>query len=121
MLTSFSLSCRPDWWRERMGRGFTLTLYLGSHTHIFKIRIFNQNSTFKSIELLDGSEKEKVLTASCELWGIPVTPVYCCIWKWCSSVHLLSWVSMGLLLFGFAKLIDLGLLPSRIDFSIRLR
>ena len=64
---------------------FTFTLYLGSHTHIFKIKIFNQSSTFKSIELLDSSEKERVLTKSRELWGIPVTAVYYCIWKWCSS------------------------------------
>ena len=37
------------------------------------------------------------------------------------QLHPLSWVSMGLFLFGFAKLIDLGLIPSRIDFSIQLR
>ena len=41
----------------------------GSHTHIFKIKIFNQNYTFKSIKLLDGSEKERVLTKSRELCG----------------------------------------------------
>ena len=37
------------------------------------------------------------------------------------QIHLLSWVSMGLLLFGFAKSIDLGLIPSRMDFGIQLR
>ena len=36
------------------------------------------------------------------------------------QLHLLSWVSMGLILFGFAKSIDLGLLPSRIDFGIQM-
>ena len=30
--------------------------------------------------------------------------------------HLLSWVSMGLFLFGFAKSIDLGLIPSKVVF-----
>ena len=37
------------------------------------------------------------------------------------QLHLLSWVGMGLLLFGFAKSIDLGLILSRLDFSIQLR
>ena len=68
-----------------VGKGVTVALYFGSHTHIFKIKIFNQNYTFKSLELLDESEKEKILTKSRELWGIPVAPVYCCISKWCSS------------------------------------
>lgn len=36
------------------------------------------------------------------------------------QLYLLSWVGMGLLLFGFAKSIDLGLIPSRIDFGIQL-
>ena len=36
------------------------------------------------------------------------------------QIHLLSWVSMGLLLFESAKLIDLGLIPSRIDFGTQL-
>ena len=36
------------------------------------------------------------------------------------QIHLLSWGSVGLLLFGFAKSIDLGLIPSRIDFGIQL-
>ena len=36
------------------------------------------------------------------------------------QIHLLSWISMGLRLFGFAKSIDLGLIPSRIDFGIQL-
>ena len=59
------------------GKYFTFTLHTGSHTHIFKTRIFNQNSTFKSIELLGRSEREKILTDSCELWGILVAPVCC--------------------------------------------
>ena len=46
---------------------FTFTLHTGSHTHIFKTRIFNQNSTLKSIKSLDGLEREKILTDSCEL------------------------------------------------------
>ena len=37
------------------------------------------------------------------------------------QLHVLSWVGMGLLLFGFAKSIDLGLIPSRMDFGIQLR
>ena len=36
------------------------------------------------------------------------------------QLYLLSWVGMGLLLFGFAKSIDLGLIPSRMDFGIQL-
>lgn len=64
-----------------MSKVFTFAICIGSHTYIFKIEIFNQNSTFKSIELLDGSEKEMILTDSRELWKIPVTTVYCCIWK----------------------------------------
>ena len=36
------------------------------------------------------------------------------------QLHVLSWVGMGLLLFGFAKSIDLGLIPSRMDFGIQL-
>ena len=36
------------------------------------------------------------------------------------QIHLLSWISMGLLLFDSAKLIDLGLIPSRVNFSIQL-
>ena len=49
------------------GKCFTFTLHTGSHTHIFKTKIFNQNSTLKSIELPDESEREKILTDSCEL------------------------------------------------------
>ena len=37
------------------------------------------------------------------------------------QLHIFSRVSMGLLLFESAKSIDLGLIPSRIDFSIQLR
>ena len=70
---------------EGWGRGITFVLYPGSHTHISKTKFFNQNSTFKFIELLDRPEKEKILTDSCELWGIPIAPVCCCIWKWRSS------------------------------------
>ena len=43
-----------------VGKGFTFAFHTGSHTHIFKTRIFNQNSTFKSIELLDRSERKKI-------------------------------------------------------------
>ena len=98
---------------------FTFTLYLGSHTHIFKTRIFNQNSTLKSIKSLDGLEREKTLIDSCGLWGIPVATVYRCIWKWWPTESSLVLGSMGLFLFGFAKSIDLWLLPPRIDFGIQ--
>ena len=37
------------------------------------------------------------------------------------QIHLLSWVSVGLLLFESTKSIDLGLIPSRIDFSTQMR
>ena len=37
------------------------------------------------------------------------------------QIHPLSRVSMGLFLFDSAKLIDLGLIPSRMDFSIQMR
>lgn len=37
------------------------------------------------------------------------------------QIHLLSWVSMGLLLFDSANLIDLELIPSRIDFGTQMR
>ena len=57
------------------GKSFTFAIHTGSHTHISKIKFFNQNSTLKSIELLDRSEKEKILTDSRELWGIRVTTV----------------------------------------------
>ena len=36
------------------------------------------------------------------------------------QLRLLSWVSMGLLLFESTKSIDLGLIPSRMDFGIQL-
>ena len=98
---------------------FTFTLYLGSHTHIFKTRIFNQNSTLKSIKSLDGLEREKTLIDSCGLWGIPVATVYRCIWKWWPTESSLVLGSMGLFLFGFAKSIYLWLLPPRIDFGIQ--
>ena len=67
------------------GKCFTFTLHTGLHTHIFKTRIFNQNYIFKSIELLDGEEKERALTKSREFWGTPVATVCCCISKWRSS------------------------------------
>ena len=51
------------------GKGFTFTLHIDSYTHIFKIKIFNQNSTFKSVKLLGISEKERALTKFRELWG----------------------------------------------------
>ena len=87
---------------------FTFTFRPGSHTHIFKIKIFNQNSTFKSIELLDRSEREKILTDSCELWGILVRLSVAAFESDAHQIHLLSWVSVGLI-------------PLRIDFGIQLR
>ena len=69
MLTSFSYHVYLTDDGEGEGKCFTFTLYLGSHTHIFKIKIFNQNPTFKSIELLDKLGKKMILTKSCELWG----------------------------------------------------
>ena len=70
------------------GKYFTFTLHTGSHTHIFKTRIFNQNHIFKSIELLDG--KEMALTKSREFWATPVATVCCCISKWRSSDSLFT-------------------------------
>ena len=49
------------------GKCFTFTLYTDSHTHIFKTKIFNQNSSLKSIKSLDGLEREKTLIDSCGL------------------------------------------------------
>ena len=79
MLTSFSYHVYLTDDGKGWGKSFTFAFRPGSHTHIFKTTIFNQNFTFKSIELLDRSEREKILTDSRELLGIPVAPIYCCI------------------------------------------
>ena len=67
---------------EGWSKGFTLAFHAGSDTHIFKTKSFSQNTVFKSIELFDRLEREKILTDSCELRRIPVMTVSFCIWKW---------------------------------------
>ena len=71
---------------------FTFTLYLGSHTHIFKIKIFNQNPTLKSIELLDKLGKKMILTKSCELWGFSLHLSVAAFESGVHRIYLLSWV-----------------------------
>ena len=60
MITLFLYHANLNDGGEVWGKCFTFILYLGSHTHISKTKFFNQNFTFKSIELLDRSEREKI-------------------------------------------------------------
>ena len=102
-----------------MEQGFYFVLHIGSHTHIFKTKIFNQNTTFKSIELLDRSKK--ILADSCELWGIPVTISYYCISK-VIPIRFFSCpeVSSDSLLFKASKQIELELASSEMTFGIQV-
>lgn len=105
------------------GRVSVLLLHFALvHIHIYPKSRFSIKTLHSNPLSCLTDQKER------RFWLIPVNcgefPLRLSIVAFKSSVyqpHLLSWVSMGLLLFRFAKLIDLGLLPSRIDFSIRLR
>ena len=104
------------------GAGGLLLSFTLVHIHIYPKSRFSIKTLHSNPLSCLTDQKER------RFWLIPVNcgefPLRLSIVAFKSSVyqpHLLSWVSMGLLLFRFAKLIDLGLLPSRIDFSIQLR
>ena len=99
-----------------------LLLFALVHIHIYSKLGFSIKTLSSNLLSCLTDQKER------RFWLIPVNcgefPLRLSVAAFESGahpIHLLSWVSMGLLLFGFAKLIDLGLLPSRIDFSIQLR
>ena len=92
------------------------------HIHIYsKLRFSIKTLPSNLLSCLTDQKERRFWLIPVNCGGFPLCLFVAAFESGILQIHLLSWVSMGLLLFGFAKLIDLGLLPSRIDFSIQLR
>ena len=90
------------------------------HIHIYPKLSFSIKTLHSNpLSCLTDQKERRFLTDSCELWGFPLRLSIVAFESSVYQPHLLSRVSMGFLLFKSAKSIDLGLIPSRINFSIQ--
>ena len=111
------------WLMTRKGRASVLLLsFTLVHIHIYpKLSFSIKTLPSNPLSCLADQKERRFWLIPVNCWEFPLRLSIAAFESGAHQIHRLSWVSKGLLLFGFAKLIDLGLLPSRIDFSIRLR
>ena len=116
-------SAMPTWTMVgKCGENVLLLSFTLVHIHIYPKLSFSIKTLHSNLLSCLTDQKER------RFWLIPVNcggfPLRLSVAAFESGAHqiyLLSWVGLGLLLFGFAKLIDLGLIPSRIDFGTQMR
>ena len=107
MIILFSLSCRPDWWR---GRASVLLLpFTLAHIRIYsKSRFSIKTPLSNPLSCLMGQKKSGLWLSPVNCGEFPLRLSVTAFENGAHQIRLLSWVSMGLI-------------PSRIDFSIQLR
>ena len=99
-----------------------LLLFALVHIHIYpKSRFSIKTIPSNLLSCLTNQKGRRFWLIPVNCGGFPLCLFVAAFESGAHQIYLLSWVSMGLLLFGFAKLIDLGLIPSRMDFGIQLR
>ena len=110
------------WLMTGKGRASVLLLpFTLVHIHIYpKLSFSIKTLPSNSLSCLTGQRKRRFWLSPVNCGGFPLRLFVAAFGSDAHQIHLLSWVSMGLLLFGFAKSIDLGLIPSRMDFGIQL-
>ena len=97
-------------WASVLLLSFTLV-----HIHIYpKLSFSIKTLPSNPLSCLADQKERRFWLIPVNCWGFPLRLSVAAFESGAHQIYLLSWVSMGLLLFGFAKLIDLGLLPSRI-------
>ena len=88
------------------------------HIHIYPKLSFSIKTLHSNpLSCLTDQKERRFWLIPVNCGGFPLCLFVAAFESGAHQIYLLSWVSMGLLLFGFAKLIDLGLIPWRIDFA----
>ena len=110
------------WPMTGKGRASVLLLpFTLVHIHIYPKLSFSIKTLHSNpLSCLTGQKERRFWLIPVNCWGFPLRLFVAAFESGVHQLHLLSWVGMGLLLFGFAKSIDLGLIPSRMDFGIQL-
>lgn len=99
-----------------------LLLFALVHIHIYsKSRFSIKTLPSNLLSCLTNQKGRRFWLIPVNCGGFPLRLSVAAFESGAHQIYLLSWVSMGLLLFGFAKLIDLGLISSRMDFGTQLR
>ena len=113
----------PTWMTVGKGGASVLLLpFTLVHIHIYPKLSFSIETLHSNpLSCLTDQKERRFWLIPVNCGGFPLCLFVAAFESGAHQLHLLSWVGMGLLLFGFAKSIDLGLLPSRIDFGIQLR
>ena len=104
------------------GRVSVLLLHFALvHIHIYpKSRSSIKTIPSNPLSCLTNQKGRRFWLIPVNCWEFPLRLSVATFQSGVHQLHVLSWVGMGLLLFGFAKSIDLGLIPSRMDFGIQL-